>query len=207
MTVSFNNFKANVWQISAGCFFVCSFFQHRNKRNMHWILKHRTWTTWCLSSRCWWFLIDWSDLSKSDTEELIHEINRKTDKSPGALILFASVEMECFHPHNVSVYVKRRMDPVEELSSHLALNVFSWSYYVKQKKYSRGWNNIIWLDGRVSTALRGSCQCYAETKRFVAEVDQTFTLKKLPFFSPFREVKNYCASATAVFFSMSMSVG
>lgn len=39
-----------------------------------------------------------TDLSKTDTEDLIHEINRKTGKSPGALILFASVEMDC-SPH------------------------------------------------------------------------------------------------------------
>lgn len=47
------------------------------------------------------------DLSKTDTEELIHEINRKTGKSPDALILFASVEMDCSpHPSpTMSVFI------------------------------------------------------------------------------------------------------
>lgn len=47
-----------------------------------------------------------SDLSKTDTEELIHEINWKNGKSPDALILFASVEMDCsLHPSTMSVFI------------------------------------------------------------------------------------------------------
>lgn len=47
-----------------------------------------------------------SDLSKTDTEELIHEINRKTGKSPDALILFASVEMDRSpRPPTMSVFI------------------------------------------------------------------------------------------------------